>query len=135
MRSTENKFAKFDLDENGILYVEYKEASILNVEAVKAVISDRLAFQNGISCVAIADVSKMKYATAEAREYMSKNGEEGINAYAVVKSDSRVQNVILNLFLMLSRPKVPVKVFLRTEDAERWALKQTKEINEVKQAS
>lgn len=122
-KTFENEYIVFQ-KKNDILYVEYKPASEITLEAAQLVVTDRLKFTNFIPQYVLANISNIKSSSKEAREYLSQSdgGLKGIIAGAFV-SNKVYSYFILNLFLKITNPNVPAKFFSNTEEAEKWLLK------------
>jgi hypothetical protein len=116
----ENEYVIFT-KKNDFLYVVYKPATEISLEAAIKVAEDRIAFSENIPQYIIADVSNIKSSSKEAREYLSQKdgGMKDIIAGAFV-SNKVYSYFILNLFLKIVNPDVPAKFFSNFEDAEIW---------------
>lgn len=110
--------------ENGIVICVYHPGEVLTLEVAKKLVNRRLELQDNKDYPVLFHISLNK-ATKSARNYMKKEGIEGIISGAFIV-DSILTKSILNFFLMVSKPKVPAKLFTERKDALIW-LEQFKE--------
>lgn len=117
-----NKYFKVKLEDD-LLYFTYFDDVIVDLEAAKIILRDRLAFQKGRAYPALVDVRKVKYWTKEAREYQStEQNHEGIKAFAM-HIDSHIQKTVIKFYLFFNKPKTPTDCFLDREKALEWLRK------------
>ena len=88
--------------EGDVLYTFYKEDCLLDLESVKKDVEARLELQKGENCYVVTDMTHLKNASKEAREYLSnpEGGLRGITAGAFVSSGIFTY-AILNLFIRI----------------------------------
>lgn len=110
----------------GILRIEgpvmtgvYARDLVIDIELAKKLVKERLSIQQGKSYPFLADVRNLKIVTNEARDYFAKEGVEGMTALAILLG-SYLTVVTTNLFIRLSKPKVPTKAFRTREQALKW---------------
>lgn len=74
--------------------------------------------------VTIGDISGLTYLAKEAREWLTQRSNEwGITISMALISNSFSSKLIGNLFLTVSRPKYPIRIFSNYADAEQWSRK------------
>ncbi|QED37780.1 hypothetical protein FK178_08605 [Antarcticibacterium arcticum] len=102
--------------EEGILHFVYKPNSLIDVEAARAVVRDRLRFQNGVSYPILCDIRLLKTANKAAREYLAEQG--CINALAVaLLIEKEYSGTLSQAFIKISNPTVPTREFTTETDA------------------
>ena len=108
---------------DGIVIGHYAMDLVLDIKNAKQIVAKRLELQQGNSYPVLIYIS-LKSSTREARNYMKKEGLEGITAGAFIVGNTYTL-FITNFFLSLVKPKVPSKIFRNSGDALNW-LKQFK---------
>lgn len=102
--------------EDGILHFVYKPNSLIDVEAARAVVRDRLRFQNGVSYPILCDLRLLKTANKAAREYLADHG--CINALAVaLLIEKEYSGTLSQAFINISNPSVPTREFTTVPEA------------------
>ena len=105
----ENQFAEFWV-ENGILHFIYKPGVVLNLEAAKTIVADRIALQNGRSYPVFCDMRGIKDSNKEARDYLAKEGSALVTAVGVI-IESPVTKIMVNFYLSINKPITPTRMF------------------------
>lgn len=127
MKEVENDFIKFWIEDN-ILYSQFKKPTDGTIENIKAIIDLRNAISDNKKQYWCYDFNGIKSYDKEARDYAEKNGQEHLYACAAVLN-SHISKFILNAFMRLKNPIVPLKGFTKKKDAINW-LNELKEKNE-----
>lgn len=71
----------------------------------------------------IVDTTKIKSITKEARDHFSlRDRQSKVNSIAIIRK-SVIGNMVANFFIGINKPKVPVKLFEKEEDAIKWCKK------------
>lgn len=105
--------------EDGIVFIEFFFEHG-TWEIVDRGIKKRIELCAGNSYPMVSDVRSMKTSTREGRQRMSDpDSGEGVIAGAVI-INSKVQQVIYNLFAAIYKAPTQVKVFTNKEDAIAW---------------
>ena len=104
---------------DGILFGHYKDVEV-NLEVAKSVVKSRLDYQCNHVLPAIAYINNVKSTTKEARDYLAKSGNQNITSIAIITLNN-FDKILGNFFLKVSKPNVPTKLFLNTEDALAWS--------------
>lgn len=129
MEVLENEFVKFWFRDS-ILMSEYTKPTDLTIENAK----DLIRLRHEISCNKkqywCYDFKNVVSYSKEVRDYADKHGQEYLYACGAVVH-SHITKFILNTFMKLKNPKIPLKAFTSKEDAVSW-LKQLKAENEAK---
>ena len=115
----ENQHVQFWI-ENAVLHCIYKKNCIITLEAAKVVIALRLQLQEGKSYPCICYVlDGSSVFMPEARKYLAKHGNEGIDKLALITTSS-VKAVIANLYIAIDKPNKPARLFTNRENALKW---------------
>ncbi|RVT73155.1 hypothetical protein EOD40_14955 [Flavobacterium sufflavum] len=127
MKEVENDFIKFWI-EDGILFSQFKKITNGNLENIKAIIDLRHEISDGKKQYWCYDFNGIKSYEKDARDYADQYGQDYLYVCAVVLN-SHITKFILNTFMMLKNPVVPLKGFTKKEDAVNW-LNELKRKNE-----
>ncbi len=104
--------------EKSFLIGTYKKNLEIDLEIAKQVVQQRLSFQNGNDYSSLADVRYIKSVSKEARDYFAKQ-DKGLIASAIL-GENPLSNMIINMFLTFSKPRIPAKAFQDKENALKW---------------
>lgn len=108
-------YADFWIEE-GVLFFIYKPNTQIDLEAARAVVKERLRFQNGISYPILCDIRLLKTANKAAREYLAEQG--CINALAVaLLIEKAYSGTLSKAFINISNPSVPTREFTSMTEA------------------
>ncbi len=111
--------------EDGIVYIEFFFEHG-TYEIVDRGIKKRIEMTKGKAYPMLSDVRSMKTSTREGRQRMSEpDSGEGVIAGAVV-INSKVQQVIYNLFQAIYKAPTQVRLFTNKDEAIEW-IKQFKQ--------
>lgn len=105
--------------QDGILFMYYKQLDLLEIEAARTIVKDRIAYSNGISYPCLFDITNVKESTKEARDYMANEGNDLVTASAIIVG-SPVLRMMANFFIMVNKPKNPTMMFTDQESALEW---------------
>ena len=106
----------------GVLHATYKP-SIIDLKVAMEAVRIRKEYCNNKTCPhLIMDYSVAKL-TKEARDFLSSSeGIEGVAAAAVI-TNSIFKQTMINFWLKVTRPKIPVQLFIKKEEAVNWLQK------------
>ncbi|UGU17339.1 hypothetical protein LS482_05570 [Sinomicrobium kalidii] len=111
----ENEYAKFWVDQNILFYV-YKTDIIVNLEAAKKIVADRIAFQKEKSYPVFCDIRGIKDVNKTARDYLAIEGSTLTKAVSILV-DPPISRAILDFYLKMSKPLIPTEVFTERHEA------------------
>lgn len=103
----------------GILNATYKP-SVIDLEVAKEAVRVRKEYcQNKTFPHLIMDASVAKL-TKDARDFLSsEEATEGIAAAAII-TNSVFKQTMVNFWITVTRPKIPVRLFIKKTDAADW---------------
>lgn len=127
MKEVENNFIKFWIEDN-ILHSQFKKPTDGTIENIKAIIDLRHQISDDKKQYWCYDFNGIKSYEKDARDYAEKNGQQDLYACAAVLN-SHIAKFILNAFMVLKKPTVPLKGFTKKNEAINW-LNELKEKNE-----
>ncbi len=106
--------------DEGITFVELL-CEFVEYTDIDAGIKKRLEMSNGRTFPIVTDLSAVKTATPEAKKRMAdKDGEIGVSAVAVIVR-SKIHRILIELFNIKYKKKIPLKIFTNKEKAVKWA--------------
>lgn len=111
-------------DHEDVLFFKYSPKLEMNIDAAKEIVKSRLEYTNGKSMYTLIDVTNLKSATKEARDYMNspEGGLKGVLGGAFL-SNNVVATLVINLFLKFSHLAIPAKFFTNKAEAIHWLTK------------
>ncbi|WP_026715069.1 DUF7793 family protein [Flavobacterium daejeonense] len=118
MRTVENDFIKFCVEDD-ILYSQFKKPTIGTLKNIKTIIDLRHEISIGQKQYWCYDFNGIKSFEKAARDYADIYGQASLYACAVVLN-SHVTKFILNMFMKLKNPVVPLKGFTKKSEAVQW---------------
>ena len=103
-----------------VLEATYKPGPKIDLAAAKIILNERLEFTEGKAVPVLVVDSGLVSMDKNARDFLSSNdGIKGIRASALI-SNSKVNSMLVNFVLKISRPNLPVKVFTDRQAAINW---------------
>lgn len=106
--------------EDGIICVKYFPETVVDIEAAKITLRDRLAFAEGKSYAYYVDVRGAKYWTKEARTYQASDANHELVKAFAMHINSAVQRTIIKFYLYFNKPPIPTDCFTSKEAAIKW---------------
>ncbi len=107
--------------ENGILFSKFQKSIEIDIEKMKLLIGLREEISNGLNQYWMYDIGNLKNVTKEARDYADINGQNYLNAIAVIVS-SHITKFIFSTYIKLNKPLKPCLVFKDKVKALEWLL-------------
>lgn len=107
--NTENRFARFWI-ENRILYVRYKPEVLIDLEAARIIVADRITLQNARPFPILCYPDGVFGSTKVARDYLAIKGSVLAEAIAY-HTIPTVSVAMLNFFLEKNQPSVRSEIF------------------------
>ncbi len=104
---------------DNILFVEMKEGAILDRATIKEQVDARNELVGEKPFATLVDARNKHKVTSEARNPDEKLDEPNRIAMAIV-TNNLVTRTAANFFFQIKRPKVPMKMFSKREDAIDW---------------
>ncbi|WP_339610464.1 hypothetical protein [uncultured Planktosalinus sp.] len=95
---------------DGILYFEYHPIPLVDLKIAKAIVGERLDFQEGRSFPILCKTRGIHDANKAARDYLATQGSYLATAVAVLEERLVAQHM-LKLYLKANQPLIPTEVF------------------------
>ena len=118
MSEVENDYVKFWLHD-GLLFSKHKKTTSMGLKEVKETIELRHQISNNRSQYWCMDINHLIFASNEAHDYIDKNGQDLVQACAVVVN-SFLAKFIVDVFMNVKKPRVPMKIFSSEERGVKW---------------
>jgi hypothetical protein len=107
------------VEEGNILIAEYLCEEI-TLPIARKMVEKRIEYTKGEAKKAIADLSRVKSGTREARMFLgSEQAQEGLLKVALL-SNSLTQKLLINFYLGLTSNKIPMRMFSKKAFALKW---------------
>lgn len=114
----DDEYIKCEL-ENGILIGTWKK-TFIDLATAEQAINGRLKVSGGRKYPLLAKIKSIRESTKEARVFLaSEKACEGITAGAICV-DSALENMVATIFIYMSKPVVPTKIFTDETKAKDW---------------
>lgn len=111
----ENDFTRYMLVDN-IVHVIYKKGAIINLQASKRIVKDRLMFQEERAYPILCDIRQLRKVDKAARDYLALEGSLLIKALAFI-IEPPVTDVMTRFYLMTNHPEIPTASFREVSKA------------------
>lgn len=124
----ENDFIHLEINE-GILIGTYKSSIITLDDAIQVVLLRKKLTKNIKYPALIKDYSVVKIEKKAREFFASDEGSEGFSSVAVL-TDSIYKSTLMNFFMKVLPPKMPVKLFNTEKEALIWLSEYKVQLNE-----
>lgn len=102
-----------------ILYIHYKQAQLINFAAAKAIVRDRIRYQDQVSYPILCDISAIKYIDYNARNYLAQEGSVLTKVVALICRDAERQ-LMSDYYVTVCQPTVPTAIFSEEGSAVKY---------------
>ena len=114
----DDEYVKFEL-ENGIMIGTWKK-SFIDLTTAEKTVNRRLKAAAGQKYPLLVKIKSIRESTKEARVYLaSEKACVGMLAGAICV-DSALENMVATIFIYMSNPVVPTKIFTDETKAKEW---------------
>ena len=110
----ENRYARFWIAD-GILFFRYNPDTVIDIEAAKCVVADRIRFQDEKCLPVLCDMQGVLSVDKAGRDYLASYGSVLASAVALLVTEN-VSLTVSTFYLEISKPAVPTRIF--TEESE-----------------
>ena len=119
-QTTRTPVGRVWIDDAGLLWHRLDPGIVVRAEHAAHVAEVVTSLSNGRPVRAVVDISGVQFADREARDAFSHVFDGSVEVATAIIVDSAISRTLGTLFLKLSRPARPVKLFLHEEAASRW---------------
>ena len=121
-KTLDTQYVYYELQDD-LLIGTYKKNPRLSLEMAREIVKVRRDFTGPDPVVALVINQGVVSMDKQARDYFSsEEGTRGIKAAAMIL-DSPFGSFLINFFLTVSKPKMPVKTFSKKDAAIKWLQK------------
>jgi hypothetical protein len=118
-KTLDTQYVYYELHDD-LLMGTYKKNPRLNLEMVKEIVKVRQEFTGPEPVVGLIYNQGVVSMDKQARDYLaSEDGVRGFKAAAIIL-DSPFSSFLVNFFVSVTKPKIPVKMFSKKEAALKW---------------
>lgn len=117
-RFLENKYATY-LVQDGILYITYRNGTIIDLTAAITIVKDRLKVQEGLAYRILCDIRGLHEINKAARDYLTLEGSTLVRAVAYL-IEPTVSRAVSEFYLNINTPPIPSRAFTEMDDAKEF---------------
>lgn len=123
-RTTEHVSLEFT--DEGILEYRYTPGAIVDLDFARAVINDaRELLGDDAPVPSLVEPGNVKELTREARTFFAESPEnQAVSTHVALMVESPATRIIGNVFMKVSKPRIPTKLFTNREAARAWLREQ-----------
>ena len=115
----ETSTARVSLFEPGIVLIEFREGVAVELQHAAEIIAAAAKLSRGMRHGNIVDVRKLRYMSKDSRDLFARQESSTVSAVAVLAKSS-LQRSLGNVYLSVSRPRIPSRLFSNEHDAAAW---------------
>jgi hypothetical protein len=108
------------IDEAGVLWHRLDTGITVRAEHAPEVASAVDQLSGGNRVRAVVDISGVQFADRQARDAFSNTIDHSVEVATAIIVNSSISRMLGTLFLKLSRPTRPVRMFLDNDEAAAW---------------
>ena len=105
--------------EGDILCGAYTDGLHIDLPMAIQIVADRINYSHHTDSYCYADIRGIRSVTKEARQHMADEGSRYVIAGAMLV-ESLLSKTIGNIYLTVSRPPVPIRLFTDKAEAMKW---------------
>ena len=125
----ETKLSTMWLDESGILCSVFKKGTIISMKNLVDSFEYTKKLAKGKKLFLLADLTDISVPNKEVRDFAAVETPKFVSAYAII-TNSPLSNLLANMYLMLTKPPYPTKMFTNEKEAKAW-LKQYLQLSKL----
>jgi hypothetical protein len=119
-KDTVPSLADITLHDNNILEMYFHKASI-NLDSAKKITDTASNLSGDVVHANLVDIRDMSFMSGDARKHFGSQDKSTVKAVAIVMQ-AKLHRPLVNLYLKISSPTIPTKIFDDKTDAENWLL-------------
>ncbi len=118
--------ATVNIEEEGIIKIKILPNASIEADTAKAIVKNAGEIAGSYIHANLVDIRDMVFMSREARAYFGKQDKSIVIAVAILMN-SAFHSVLSNLYITVTMPSIPTKVFEREIDALDWLRKKINE--------
>ena len=123
----ENEYVEL-WEEEGIIYEKFKPQTVLNMEAGRKVVEDRMKLSNKRVMPLLVDIKNLVSVDVQTRRWMATEEALAYLSAGAFIINNTLTRLFFNTFLKLDKPKIPTRGFPNESKALIW-LEHYKRVN------
>ena len=123
----ENEYVEL-WEEEGIIYEKFKPQTVLNMEAGRKVVEDRMKLSNNRVMPMLVDIKNLVSVDVQTRRWMATEEALAYLSAGAFIINNTLTRLFFNTFLKLDKPKIPTRGFPNESKALIW-LEHYKRVN------
>lgn len=118
------KHVNLEYTDDGILEYRYTPGAVVDLEFARAIIRDaRDLLGSDAPAPSLVEPGNVKEFTREARTYFAESPDnQAVSSIVALMVESPATRIIGNVFMRVSKPRIPTKLFTNREAARAWLL-------------
>jgi len=109
------------IDESGLLWHRLDSGVVVDVDAARQTVDAVRQITSGRAMPAVVDIRGVAFADKAARDGFAGDEHSSNELATALVVDKRFSKHLGNLFLRMSKPRRPVRMFTSEEEAAGWA--------------
>lgn len=125
-RKQTTEHVSLEFTDEGILEYRYTPGAVVDLEFARAIINDaRELLGDDAPAPSLVEPGNVKEFTREARTFFAESAEnQAVSSSVALMVESPATRIIGNVFLKVSKPRIPTKLFTNRESARSWLREQ-----------
>jgi hypothetical protein len=119
-KSVENAYVTVWIEDD-VIVILYKKGAVIGLEAAKEIVALCEELAQGVVYPPLIYVKHLKVVSVQARRYFASIGHPHLRGAVMV--DSGFSRILGNMFFMVDKPAIPLKMFTDKEAAMKWIKK------------
>ena len=120
-----------DIEEEGIIKIKILPNASIDVDTARDIVERAGDIAGSYIHANLVDIRKMVFMSREARAYLGKQDKSIVIAVAILMN-SVFHGTLSNLYLTITKPRIPTKIFDREVNALDWLRKLLSDIPDDK---
>ena len=121
-RKLSTEHVDLELRDDGILEYRYPPGAVVDLEFARAIVRSAAELLGGEAPVpSLVEPGNIKELTREARTFFAESPENSaVSSKVALMVESPATRIIGNMFLRVSKPRIPTKMFQDRDAARAW---------------
>ena len=117
---------QLEYTDEGILEYRYAPGAVVDLEFARAIVHDaRELLGDDAPAPSLVEPGNVKEFTREARTYFAESADnQAVSSSVALMVESPATRIIGNVFMKVSKPRIPTKLFTNREAARAWLREQ-----------
>lgn len=123
-RKRTTEYASLEYTDDGILEYRYTPGAMVDLEFARSIVRDaRELLGDDAPVPSLVEPGNVKEFTREARTYFAESEDNrAVSSSVALMVESPATRIIGNVFMKVSKPRIPTKLFTNRDAARAWLL-------------